>query len=75
MYTIQFFTVILISDEGSSFLYIQTKNFSFVLGRRIWHFCVLTEGKISDIALVESKIQEICKTCAGRFQSSVKFLP
>ena len=27
-----------------------------------------------DIALVKGKIQEISKTCAGRFQSSVKFL-
>ena len=38
MYTKELFIAIPISDEGSSFLYIKTKNFSLVLEKRILLF-------------------------------------
>ena len=45
MYTIPLLIVVRNSDESSSFLNIQTKNLSPVLGKGVFHFCVLIEGK------------------------------
>ena len=73
---LQFFIIVAISNEGSSFLYIQTKNFPLSVWKGAYDILCFHRGqKYGILPSFKVKFKKICRTCAARFQSSVKLLP
>ena len=76
LYTTKFFTVVLISNEGSFCTFRQ-----IIFPLSVWKggydiLCFyMQREKYGILPSLKVKFKKICKTCAGRFQSFVKLLP